>query len=335
MKTTEKVKRLAQVFWHYKTQSTVLPYLPIRLWIETTNQCNLRCSVCPNSTDTVSRKGNMDLELYECILDQLKGKANDINLSHRGEPLYHPDLSRMIKMAGDRNLATRIHTNATMMDADKSRELLEAQPDLVSFSFDGYDKESYEAVRIGGIFEETLANIRTFLSEKQKAKLKKPYTVIQIIEPPDASASYLDKLHEFGRNIRKDGLDKFYVKKPHNWAGNTESVSSLAQSYLLCTFLYYSMTVLWNGLVCPCPQDWYGTMVLGDLNDQSVEEVWNGEPLRNLRRRGAMCDLEGLICENCDRVFRDAFLGVPTENVKAFFGETLAGYDLIRTIIKK
>ncbi|MBN1295244.1 radical SAM protein [bacterium] len=335
MNRIEKIKRLASVFWHYKTRSTVLPYMPIRLWVETTNRCNLACTMCPNAFDSVSVRGLMDLGLFESIVDQIEGRANDINLSHRGEPLFHPGLADMVRMASRRRLATRIHTNATMLDRERGEQLLDARPDLVSFSFDGYDKETYERVRIGGIFEETLENIRVFLEVKRRKGLSKPYTIMQIIEPRDADESYRRNLSLFGQRMRSEGLDKFYVKKPHNWAGNAPGTTHHTPGYLVCTFLYYSMTILWNGLVCPCPQDWYGSMILGDLNEDRIEDVWNGAPIRGLRRRAIDRDLDDLLCSNCDRVFRNTFWGVPTENIKAFFGETLAGYDNLRRFIRK
>lgn len=335
MKGIQKIFRLASMFRHYKAGATVLPYFPIRIWLETTNRCNLRCSVCPNAADTVSSRGNMDLDLYRRIVDQLAGRVNDLNLSHRGEPLYHPELETMIRMASERRLATRIHTNATMLDRERAVSLLEAGPDLISFSFDGYDKATYEAVRIGGVYEETLQNINYFLEEKKRRGLKKPYTVIQIIEPVGMTPGYRDQLDASGRRFLAAGLDKFYVKKPHNWAGNAPGEYSLDRHHLLCTFLYYSMTILWNGLVCPCPQDWYGTMVMGDLNHQTVEEVWNGEPIRGMRRRASAGDFEGLLCHGCDRIFRPSFMGIPTENLKSFFTETVAGYRLVRKLIRK
>ena len=335
MNRFDKMGRLASAFWHYKTRATVLPYLPIRVWLETTNQCNLRCSVCPNATDTVSRRGNMDMNLYRTIIDQLAGKVNDLNLSHRGEPLFHPELETMIRMASERDLATRIHTNATMLDRARTGSMLDAGPDLISFSFDGYDKETYESVRVGGVFEETLQNIRFFLSEKKRRGLKKPYTVIQIIEPPGITPDYRSNLDAFGKAFLADGLDKFYVKKPHNWAGNAPGDYSLSRRHLLCTFLYYSMTILWDGQVCPCPQDWYGTMHLGDLREQTVEEVWNGEALRRMRRRASEQDLEGCLCNHCDRIFRPSIMGIPTENFKSFFAETIGGYKWLRKIVRK
>jgi sulfatase maturation enzyme AslB (radical SAM superfamily) len=335
VKQHEKLIRLAQVFWHYKIHSTVLPYYPVRVWLETTNQCNLRCTVCPNASDTQSRRGNMDISLYESIIDQLAGNVYDLNLSHRGEPLFHPELESMIQMASKRKIATRIHTNATLLDVSRSRSLLKAGPDLVSFSFDGYDKETYESVRIGGQFEDVFENIRMFLSEKKRLGLTKPYTVMQIIEPCDVSELYLERLASFGKTVRNLGLDKFYVKKPHNWAGNASGDYSLSEQSVICTFLYYSMTILWSGIVCPCPQDWYGSLYMGDATEQTIEDIWNGTRYRDMRRRVAEGDFSGCLCDRCDRVFRDSFLGIPTENIKSFIGETLAGYNWSRKLIRK
>ena len=335
MNRMQKISRLVRAFNSYKRGHSVLPYLPLRLWIETTNYCNLRCKVCPNATDTTSKRGNMDWNLYKSIIGQLKGKANDINLSHRGEPLFHPELERMIILARKAGINTRIHTNATMLNSDRAAMLMDAKPDLISFSFDGYDKETYESIRIGGCFEITYRNILGFLKRKLSLASSKPYTIVQIIMPEDADLEYKRKLHSMGSELQRWGLDKFYIKKPHNWAGNAPGEINSKTGFTPCTFLYYSMTILWDGTVCPCPQDWYASMIMGDANTQPLEQIWNGEPMKNLRRRMQRRDLEGLLCHQCDRVFRPSCMGIPTENVKAFFGETLAGYDLVRKIVRR
>ncbi|MBN1552019.1 radical SAM protein [bacterium] len=335
MNRISKVRRLGSIFSSYKSGGIFLPYPPLRLWIESTNQCNLRCRVCPNATDFDSPRGNMDMTLYRDIIRQLEHRANDLNLSHRGEPLFHPQLEEMIILARHAGMGSRIHTNATKLDENRMRSLLDAGPDLLSFSFDGFDKETYESVRIGGVFEETLANIERLLAEKKQRGNVRPYTIIQIIQPEDADEDYLEKLRAFGRRFESAGLDKFYIKKPHNWAGNAPGDIPAGTGFIPCTFLYYSLTVLWDGTVCPCPQDWYATMPLGNLRHQSIKEIWNGQPLWDLRKRMQRRDLDGLICASCDRVFRPAVMGIPTENIKAFFGETLAGYNLVRKLIRK
>lgn len=330
-----KARRLTAIFTHYKTGQTVLPYPPLRMWVETTNRCNLRCSVCPNATDTVSERGEMDMEVFGTVLEQIRGKVNDINLSHRGEPLFHPHLEDMIRLAGKANVGTRIHTNATLLDAGRAESLLQATPDLISFSFDGYDRKTYESVRRGGSFEQTYANIRRFLKMKRERKQTRPYTIIQIIQPSGADAQYLENLRIFGDGMLAAGLDKFYVKQPHNWAGNAPGETTAAPGYLPCTFLYYSLTVLWNGDVCPCPQDWYCSLCLGNVKDEPIDRIWNGPGMIDLRRRLQRRELDGLLCMRCDRVFRKNISGVPTENLKAFFGETLAGYEWVRKLIRK
>jgi hypothetical protein len=51
----------------------------------------------------------------------------------------------------------------------------------------------------------------------------------------------------------------------------------------VCYSPWTSMSVLWDGRVVTCCMDSNGVQVLGDLNSQSVQEVWNGPALSGLR----------------------------------------------------
>mgnify|MGYP003578909626 CR=1 FL=1 len=39
--------RLARIFWAYRRGASKVPQLPVRLWIESTSRCNLKCGYCP------------------------------------------------------------------------------------------------------------------------------------------------------------------------------------------------------------------------------------------------------------------------------------------------
>ena len=94
--------------------------------------------------------------------------------------------------------------------------------------------------------------------------------------------------------------------------------------------------MLQTGEVVPCPQDWYRRIPLGDLREESLPSIWNGDPIRALRGRHARMDLAGLVpCEECDRVRRKTVLGVPTENLRSFSAEQLAGYNWVGGLIRK
>ena len=93
---------------------------------------------------------------------------------------------------------------------------------------------------------------------------------------------------EFVRQFDGLPLDQLYIKKPHNWAGIIDGNPVIDQychreSYSHCSFLWYSLTILWDGHVTPCPQDFFQELIMGDLRTQTIKEIWDGKPLVGLR----------------------------------------------------
>jgi len=319
MSTPHYYRRLLQVFWSYKRRKTRLAYMPVRLWVELTSHCNLACVMCPNKDLTKAQKGFMDFDLFRKVIDEARGSVFDVQLMHRGESLLHPEFFRMVRYAREAGLTTRFHTNGTLLDEDKSRRLIDSGLDQFAFSFDGFDKETYEKIRVRGRFEATVANIIRFLEIKKERGSKKPHTVLELIHFPevfqDAGRS---KQKEFLARFRGLPLDEIKVKKPHNWAGDAGRPPH-RRRYAPCTFLWQALVVFWDGSVLPCPQDFFGCLELGSVKDSSLAEIWNGERMVRLRRKLLAKDFEGLpTCAQCDRPWRPQILGVPTEYLGRF-----------------
>ena len=106
-------KTLLQAAWHYLRGHEVLPYLPIRLWVEPTSYCNLRCVMCPQSFPRAHAKGYMDWDLFRKIIDEAAEFVYDINLHHTGESTLHKRLPDMIAYARQAGIYTRLHSNGT------------------------------------------------------------------------------------------------------------------------------------------------------------------------------------------------------------------------------
>jgi len=207
---------------------------------------------------------------------------------------------------------------------------------LLSFSFDGPTKEEYESLRIGGDYHRVLDNIYSFLQEKKRLGSRYPYTILQMIDMSDNSDK--SAITEFADRFRGLPLDKFYVKKPHNWAGiiGGQEKIDITEQFTPCTFPWYSLTMLWDGTVVPCPQDWYGKLRLGHFPQQSLVQIWNSNAMSELRNRMGLGDVADLQpCCECDRIRRKSHFGIPTENMKAFIGETVAGYNFARKLIRR
>jgi radical SAM protein with 4Fe4S-binding SPASM domain len=311
--------RLLQVFLSYRRKKTVLPYLPVRLWVETTSICNLRCVMCPNKELKKEEKGFMNFGLFRKIMDEARAYVFDVNLIHRGEGLLHPEFFRMLRYAHEAGIGTKFHTNATLLDEAKARELVASGLDQISFSFDGYDKATYERIRVNADFERTLGNIVRFLEVKRELRSKKPYAIFEVINFPElTSPESAQSKKEFLKNFRGLPLDRLEFKEMHNWAGEIGG-SKTRKKYAPCTFLWQALIVFWDGSVLPCTQDFHGYYCLGNANEEPLAQIWNNEKMIRLREKILRRDISGLeTCSGCDRLWRDQFLGIPREYLWKF-----------------
>ena len=83
---------------YFHTKESLFPEF---LNIETINQCNLNCVMCPIDKMTRAR-GTMSMELYEKIIEECRNYTHIIknfSLFMQGEPLLDNLLERRIKIA--------------------------------------------------------------------------------------------------------------------------------------------------------------------------------------------------------------------------------------------
>lgn len=333
MRTPLKLWHLWHILRDYRAGKETVSTPPIRLWIESAAPCNLRCVMCPNKEMPSTEKGLMSLDLFRRILDQAAPFAGDIYLHHRGEPLLNPALFDMFAYARHKKVRTRVHSNGTLLTAERADLLLASPPDMISFSIDGFEKETYERIRVGASFEKTLDNVFGFLKRKQTARARHPYVIVEKIlfkgshESPETRA----RVQDLTRRFLEAGADEVIEKEEYEWAeGKPANIPPPPRTLSKCTFPWYAMVILWNGLVTPCPQDFWGKMVLGDASKQPLLDIWNGPAYRALRAayRGNLADQP--LCLNCDRLRRKTVGGLPLQYMATFLADHLLGYNALR-----
>lgn len=323
----------------YLRKQHVCSQPPLRFWLEPTNICNIKCEMCPNPLIPREQKGMMDFALYEKIIDEASSFANEVYVFHRGESLIHPELHRMISYAKEKGLLVKLNTNATILSEEKSRKILESGLDLISFSIDGYEKEVFERIRVGAHFEKVINNVRTFLQLKKERGYERPLTQIEIMEFLSYSGTDVRKKRgSFFNKFKGLSFDRTIFRKPHNVGGNVALTE--AQGYMVhkkhytpCSFPWYSLAIHWNGNVCPCPRDFMGDLVIGNVRNASLVEIWNGEKMLNIRRNILNRDLENQnCCKDCDQVYKYQanIAGIPIGYLPALFKDSPLIYGLRR-----
>lgn len=309
--------------------------------------------MCTNKDIPEDKIGYMDWDLYKKIIDEAKGFVYDVNLFMGGESLFHKKLPDMIRYAKANGIGTRLSTNATVLTKGKREELLDAGLDFIIFSFDGYEKEVYEKIRVNANFEKTLDNIKAFLEEKKMRGSKKPYVVFQVIEFADHEntapshfplpiggegnenslplkgkdrvgmvLSQDETKKAFLKNFEDLPIDKFSIIQPHTFGGRVKletgkGFRAKGCRYVPCTFLWYSMSIRWDGMSVPCCVDLAGDMSLGDLRKESLLNVWNGPLLTDMRAKIAAGRYSEVpLCSRCDILWKEQVLGIPVKSIK-------------------
>jgi len=329
MNKLQNIKNLARLYSGYIRRSETVSQLPSRIWIEPTPSCNFKCGHCPNGMDEPFSTGLMKMELFKKIIDELEGAVYDVNLFHRGESLIHPKLSQMVAYCNEKGMHTRLHTNAGLLTKERAKQLIEAGLSYISFSVDGYTKHVYDKVRLGGDFDETVGNIKSFLRLKREYGNAAPYSIVQVMEIGEKADGINERRKAFKKMFDGEALDRFIARTPHNWAGDASEFGGGLNGgpnsrFTPCTFLWYSMTIFFDGEVAPCPQDFYGKIKIGNVADNSVASVWNSGAMREMRARMKRRDVAGLApCETCDILTRKTFMGVPTNYLSTFIKDNL------------
>uniref|UniRef100_UPI004024E36B radical SAM/SPASM domain-containing protein n=1 Tax=Candidatus Wunengus sp. YC65 TaxID=3367701 RepID=UPI004024E36B len=277
---------------------------PLRLNIEPTNYCNLSCSMCPRELNRTF--GYMDFSLFQKIIDEstLYGKRLVITINKDGEPLLHPELPRMIKYAKDKKAAYKInfYSNGILLTGTKSLELIKSGLDTIHVSIDALTNETYEKIKNSQKLEVVEENVKRLVELKKKLHSKKPFVITKIIHTPDTQGEIKPFINKWNRIA-----DFVEVGEYHTWDGTLDNSSLFDQSDAIrrrkrypCTFLWYNPVILWDGRVTTCCVDYQGKGVFGDIQEESLARIWQGDVLKSLR----MAHLKGLyknipLCDKC------------------------------------
>lgn len=277
-------------------------FAPDRLYIESTNYCNLKCIMCPTGLGVMKReKGYMDFDLYRGIVDEMGPLSVSAVLHSWGEPMMHPQLFEMVRYGKTAGLGMETSTNITLLNEERAREVLDSGLDVLYLALDGTTKETYERVRVNAKWDKVLANIDGLLDLKSRSR-SPLRVVLQIIAMNETRA----EVEEFVRRWDRPEVDQVNVKALDSWGGQNEAISShrtgaesTPMKRMPCPNLWYHGYIFWDGSLTSCERDYDIRTPLGNVRDQGVMAAWHGAEMRRLRRAHVEGRFEAPACERC------------------------------------
>ncbi len=279
-----------------------IPPFPNRVTVELTNNCNLKCTMCPREY-MESSKGYMSMSLFKKIIDEIS-MHNNVALVpfFLGESLLHPEFIEMMTYVKEKDISpVQLTTNATIMTEDIVQALIDIELDFVSFSVDSIDHDIYSKIRKGADLQNVLKNIEKFSEIKRKKGQDKPEIQVSVVK----TESTIDSIDEFV-DFWRDRVDRVRVYEEHSKGGN---FGSLPKGYSVtsseerrpCLKPFSDFIIYWDGSVALCNHDWDRRDAIGNVNQNSIKEIWHNEKYKKIREAHITNnnELEEL-CKTCD-----------------------------------
>jgi radical SAM protein with 4Fe4S-binding SPASM domain len=291
--------RLARSYLEGKDELEIGPKY---LVLELTNICNLSCIMCPRRQMT-RETGFMDFDLFRKIIEEAAPGVEMVYLHFMGESLLHGKIQECIDFASGRGMTVAMATNATLLTDERIDGLLRSRLDALLVSFDGGSPAVLERIRRGADFSSVRGQVLRLL---QKSERCTPdfNPVIQFIRMPENEGD-LDRFLALWKAFPQARVK---IKDLHDFGNQLDDLKRMKHGDgeitipfdRVCYEPWRGLVIGWDGRAVPCCNDYDGKTVLGNLRQQSLAAIWNGERMRQFRtshKRGERGRLA--LCRKC------------------------------------
>lgn len=264
----------------------ILSYFPKYFLIETINYCNSDCIMCGIDFKNKSKSVISD-RLFNKINKELSCFINHVEkvgLYLDCEPLLDENIHLRIKSLKDGGVRrVYLATNASFLNDSMAIGIINAGLDEIYIGIDSLKKDTYEIIRRGLSFETVYANTINFIKIRNKLNSKIAIRIQMILQEPNynETSSFVEHWVELLRPY-----DQIVIQKAHNWASRVEIMSfgdEQTINDLPCISLWGTVCIHVNGDVGLCCMDTNNKVHLGNINTQSIYEIWHNQILENIR----------------------------------------------------
>jgi radical SAM protein with 4Fe4S-binding SPASM domain len=301
-------------------------FAPEYIQIESSTKCNLRCRTCIRS-----EKENCDIDLvfFRSIINQLRRSrfgTLQVDLTGVGEPLLNPNLISMIKYAKRGGFKVGFTSNLTILNESMAEELVNTNLDYLYVSFDGATKETFEKLRVGANFEKVISNIEFLLKKRTERKKSELLVKLTATVSYGNSKEILDlvKIAE-DLGVNSINFNRQIIPGKEHWKHEFRAITLWKRRAIAsvkigrmaiplrrpqpCVALK-GCYITYDGKVLPCnsliqifPRKEYNRVQVGDLKQNTLDEIWFSKSYRLFRTHLAL-GRHPFFCKYCPRPYQ-------------------------------
>ena len=269
---------------------------PFVLFIDPCDVCNFQCKFCPTGDRELIKTipgrghGNMEWSVYTRIIDSLAEfpqKVKVIRLYKDGEPLLNPRFADMVDYAKKSGFCDRVDTttNASLLTPERSDAIIAAGLDRINISIEGVTDEKYsEFSKCDMKYTDILENVRYFYEHKTSTEM-----IVKIngdILTESERQKFLDDFGDITDGIFIESImdcwPTFEIEKV-NVNRERGIYGQQIKEVMVCPYVFYSIAINSDGTVSLCFLDWSRKLIIGNVNDASIVELWNCKKMQDYR----------------------------------------------------
>ena len=235
--------------------------------------CNRVCVFCPRVDPKIFPNINehLPVELYEKTMTELAEVDYDgmILYSGFGEPFLYKSIEHLIVLSKQYCPKVRVEcvTNGDTVTPGKLKSMFDAGLDTLLISL--YDGPEQREVFQGMMAEAGVSESQVVLRDR-----------------------WLPAEENYGITlVNRSGM----VNIPEAGIG---AISEPLKRR--CFYPFYSVVVDYDGAVLLCTHDWGKKFIVGNLNHQTIHELWDNDRIKKVRESLANADRSFVPCSGCD-----------------------------------
>lgn len=277
--------------------------------------CMFRCTMCPYAEEEIRdlyrNPPNRNEMTFETLKNLVSGVPNSpditFDMSNIGETLEFKPLAEFIAyMKKEKPLVqTVISTNIVLLNEETFRALVASGLDVIQLSLYAHNAHDHHAITGSRSYERCCENIRNASRIRKELGLTKPYMKVFMMEAVETQKHIDDFRHYWSQYV-----DEAFARPIYNLARDIEGLTPIfthvdRERRYPCVTPWYSVAVRSNGDVLGCYIfHWDGEskeIVLGNVNETPMREIFRGERIQELRRAHLEQSFAGFkACQSCD-----------------------------------
>lgn len=291
--------------------------IPVVYNIETTNRCNMRCKMCPRTTMMTRKIADIDRETFIKVIEQIRPhtdkewnkwkvycekkygiKEDDeasenhfylyviskvIQLHGYGDPLLDRNMHEYVKLLHEKGFYSYFSCNPSNINLNLTYKMLDAGLDYVKYSIESINDTVHKEIRgEQSNFSQSYEKIKKVLEYKHANNLNTTIVITMLdLNRINQKEDYNKLLDAF------NGMDVYIYLKSEDcqWYRKDFHGTKSIHWTEICKHPWMTMTIKSDGKAAMCMEDFNNEIILGDVHENTLKEIWDGQEYRKFRRQ--------------------------------------------------